>query len=671
MADSGNTRDRPTQDELRRFHRLVADFHAGVDVRDRKYHLRTYPNVFVGSEAVSWLVESSIAAERTEAVHIGQILLEAGIFGHVKSKHGFKDEHLFYRFADHAGAPSRHDSDDESEAGTPLPDNADSELWSSAGSFMLQVAGIPMERKISVVEELFHDAPPASLEDLALAPDDEHNQALVANVHPLDWESPVDNADERYNFVVIGAGTAGLVTAIGSAGFEARVAIIEEHLTGGDCLNVGCVPSKALIAAGHAAYRARNAHEYGVTVDSVSVDFGQIMERMREIRAEISADDSAHRLKENGVDVFFGRGKFIDAKSIEVNGVVLNFKRACIATGGRPGIPNIPGLAEAEPLTNLSVFNLTELPSRLAVIGTGPIGCELAQTFARFGSLVVLTGRSGSILRNEEPDAAVVLQAQLEAEGVDLRLNLEYISVRTDPETGVKILVVREDGADVETEIVVDEILVAAGRKPNVDNLGLEAAGIEYSPLHGIAVNDSLQTTNSSVYACGDVASSFQFTHMADAMARIVIRNALFFGSAKVTDLVVPWCTYTYPEVAHVGLYERDLERAGASYTVWKRELAHNDRALCESETAGFVKAFTDAKGRILGATIVAEKAGEMISEFTIAIKHKIPLGELGNVIHPYPTQAFEIKRLGDDANRARLTPLVFKLLKTVVKLRR
>ena len=672
-------------DSMRQFHALLTEFHDNMDVRDRKYHLRTYRSVFVGSEAVDWLVSSSWAATREEAVSMGQILMETGLFSHVKGDHGFKDERLFYTFGENVRRTEVHDpATGETLVGTPAPN--EESLFGSFETISLEdaqeggsdvphlplvtIEGITLQRTLSVVEGLFHEPTEPELEDLGLAPDDEPNRALVENAHPLDWEVP-EADDERYNFVVIGGGTAGLVTAVGSAGFEARVAIIEEGLLGGDCLNVGCVPSKALLSAAHVAHTVRTAGEYGVNLDqdSVDVDFARVMERMRTIRAEISEDDSAHRLKSLGVDVFFGRGKFIDAKSVQVNGRVLKFKRACIATGGRPGIPKIPGLKESNPLTNHSIFNLTELPLRLGVIGTGPIGCELAQAFARFGTAVVLLGRSEGILRNEDPEAAAILQAQLVADGVDVRTGVTYDRVELSSSSGTRRIFFTQNGN--EEQVVVDQILVAAGRTPNVEGLNLEAAGIEYSTKYGIAVNDKLQTSNSAVYACGDVASSLQFTHMADAMARIVIRNALFFGRSKVTDLIVPWCTYTHPEIAHVGLYERDLVRTETEYTVWKRDLAHNDRAQTDSHTEGYVKCFTDGSGKILGATIVSDKAGEMISEFTMAIKHKISLGELGNVIHPYPTQAFEIKRLGDDCNRARLTPKVFYLLKRVVKFQR
>jgi pyruvate/2-oxoglutarate dehydrogenase complex dihydrolipoamide dehydrogenase (E3) component len=483
-------------------------------------------------------------------------------------------------------------------------------------------------------------------------PQDEHNSRLVANVHPADWVTP--KPAPRYNLVVIGAGTAGLVTAAGAAGLGAKVALIERELLGGDCLNVGCVPSKALIRAARAAAQVRNAGQFGIHVPpGVQIDFPAIMERMRRLRAGLSPHDSAARFRDLGVDVYFGQGKFTSSNTIDVAGKVLNFRRAVIATGARAHRPVIPGLAEAGFLTNETVFALTELPPRLAVIGAGPIGCELAQCFARFGSKVTLLGNHSQILPKEDADAALRLEKALRKDNVELILNCEIARVeKRDREKIVHLTCGQES-----RQVIVDEILVGAGRVPNVEDLNLESVGVQYDQRDGVHVNDRLQTTNPNIYAAGDICSRFKFTHAADAMARIVIQNALFKGRAKASALTIPWCTYTDPEIAHVGLYEHEAKERGIPFRVFTQEFNEVDRAVLDGEEDGFVKIVCTAKGgKILGATIVTAHAGDMISEVTLAMVGRLGLGTIARVIHPYPTQAEAIKKLGDAYNRTRLT---------------
>lgn len=482
-----------------------------------------------------------------------------------------------------------------------------------------------------------------------IEPRDEHNLRLVANVHPADWVNP--EPAERYHLVVIGAGTAGLVSAAGAAGLGAKVAIIERHLMGGDCLNVGCVPSKGVIRASRAWQDARQAAErFGGPGTDGAGDFGAAMERMRRIRAGISVHDSAARFRGLGIDVFLGDGRFTGPDAVEVGGKRLRFRRAVIATGARAAVPPIPGLAEAGYLTNETIFNLTELPASLAVIGGGPIGCELAQTFARFGSQVTLIDMEGHVLVREDADAAEVVQKALQRDGVRLELNAKIAEARR--------------GAVVigNKEIPADRILVAAGRAPNIEGLGLEAAGVRFTK-QGVEVDDHLRTSNKNVFACGDVASRFQFTHVADAQARIVIQNALFFGRSKASALTIPWCTYTTPEIAHVGLYEKDAKERGISVDTLTVPLSSVDRAILDGADEGFLRLHLEkGKDRILGATLVAEHAGDMIGELCLAITHGIGLGKIASVIHPYPTQGEVIKKAADQWRRTRLTPGVKKL---------
>ncbi len=490
-------------------------------------------------------------------------------------------------------------------------------------------------------------------------PLDEHSKKLIGNVHPSGWKNP--EPASRYNLVVIGAGTAGLVTAAGAAGLGAKVALIERNLMGGDCLNTGCVPSKGIIRASRAAYEVNIADEFGVHAGDVSVNFGRAMERMRRMRAEISLADSAERFSRDlGVDVFFGQATFTGRDSIAVDSKRLHFRKAAICTGARAAVPAIPGIEEAGYLTNETVFNVTSLPQRLAVIGGGPVGCELAQSFARLGSQVTILHRGERLLPRDDRDASsVILQAFLR-DGVSVRLGTAIERITTK-EGGEKAVIIQEGG--ISRELVFDEIVSGTGRTPNVEGLDLELAGIEYDLRDGIAVNDRLQTTNPRVYAAGDVCSPYKFTHAADAMARIVIANALFSGRQKASSLVVPWCTYTDPEVAHVGMHKDEAAERGLSVNTLTVNLRDVDRARLDGETEGFARVhLKKGSDAILGATIVARHAGEMINELSLAMTAGLGLSAIGRTIHPYPTQAESIRKLADDHNRTRLTPVVKRL---------
>ena len=493
-----------------------------------------------------------------------------------------------------------------------------------------------------------------------ILPPDQYNYQLVANVHPPDWHNP--QPQSKYNLVVIGAGTAGLVTAAGAAGLGAKVALVERHLMGGDCLNVGCVPSKALIRASRTAAEVRRASEFGVsTNDGVQVDFGAVMERMRRLRAEISPNYSASRFRELGVDVFLGQASFIAPDKVQVGDAVLRFSKAAICTGARAVALPIPGLEEAGYLTNETVFSLTELPARLAVIGGGPIGSEMAQSFARFGAEVTLIEQAGQVLVREDDDAAAIVQQSMTDDGVQFLFNARITGIsRHGNERRISV----ECGTE-RHELAVDAILLSVGRAPNVDGLGLETAGVDYDRRSGVRVDDRLRTTNRRIFAAGDIASKYKFTHAADFLARIVIQNALFMGRAKASSLTIPWCTYTDPELAHVGLSDKHAAEQGVAIRTFRQDLADVDRAILDGETAGFVKIHVEqASDKIVGATVVAAHAGDMISEITVAMTRGVGLKSLASVIHPYPTQAEAIRRVGDAYNRTRLTPTVKRLFK-------
>ena len=483
-----------------------------------------------------------------------------------------------------------------------------------------------------------------------------NNLKRVANVRPDNWQNPTPQS--MYNMLVIGGGSAGLVTAIIAAGLGAKVALIEKHMMGGDCLNVGCVPSKAVIRSANIMGQIMKAKDFGITGSSGKVDFGEVMERVRRVLAELSPNDSVWRYKELGVDIFLGEGRFTGRNQLQVAGAQINFKKAVIATGSRAVVPAIPGLAESGFLTNETLWNLMEQPRRMAVIGGGPIGCEMTQAFQRLGTQVTLFDAAAHILIREDADAAEIVQQAMIREGVHLVLNSKVTKIEVV--NGEKL--VHFEAAGKSDKVVVDELLVAVGRAANVEDLGLETAGVEFA-RQGITTNDFLQTTNPDIYAAGDVGMAYKFTHAANAAARIVVQNALFFGRKKVSELNMPWCTYTDPEISHVGLYEHQAKEKGMAVDTYTIHFDDNDRAVADGETEGFVRVHCKkGSDQIVGATIVAPQAGEMLNEITLAMNAGIGLGKLGDVIHPYPTQAEAIARVAGLYTKTRLTPMVKQL---------
>ena len=505
--------------------------------------------------------------------------------------------------------------------------------------------------------------PPTTTHYGCMLPQDQFNLELVNNVHPPQWRNPTPTG--RYNLVVIGAGTAGLITAAIAAALGAKVALVERHLMGGDCLNVGCVPSKGVIRAANAWHAVQEAEQFGLHLSGeMKRDFGAAMARMRKLRARISQMDSVHRYTKLGVDVFIGNGRFTDSSTIDVDGTALQFAKAVICTGARAAAPPIPGLAQIAYLTNETIFSLTTRPERLGVIGAGPIGVEMAQAFARFGSHVSLVEAIHGILPLEDRDAAGIVEQSLLRDGVELLCCGKDLTVTSAD--GIKHLSVDSHGKQY--DIPVDEILVGVGRTPNVEGLELETVGVEFDP-NGVKVNHRLQTTNPRIFAAGDICSPFKFTHTADAQAQIVIQNALFphpfgLGYASTENLIIPWATYTQPEIAHVGLYEKDAQAKGIPFETFTFPLQEVDRAILDGEEEGFarvhIKKGTDT---ILGATIVASHAGDMISEFTLAMKGGLGLSTIASTIHPYPTQAEVIKKTANAWRKTTLTDRKKKFL--------
>lgn len=480
------------------------------------------------------------------------------------------------------------------------------------------------------------------------------------------WRNP---APARvYDLAIIGAGPAGLNAARVAATLGAKVALIERDRLGGGSLNVGSVPSKAMLRTAQLYAEMRAAEDYGGRPPGdISIDFGAVMERMRGVRRRISASVSADRLAAAGIDVFFGGGRFAGRRAIEVGGVALRFDKALIATGSRSSRPEVPGLAEAGYLTNETVFDLTERPRRLLVMGGGPLGCEAAQAFCRLGCQVVIAQDDPMFLPREERDAAQILSDALARDGIEVHLNTTVTAVRTDGDQKV-VALTSEDSL---TEVAVDQILVGIGRARNVEALGLEAAGVRYDAKNGAHVDDFLRTSNRRIYAAGDVCSEYQFTHVAEASARIAVLNALAMRRERMSALTIPWCTYTDPEIAHVGLYVDDAWRASIPVETYVMLMHDVDRAVVDGEEEGFVKIhMREGTDRVLGATIVARHAGEMIGEVSLAIRLGLGMRDLARVIHPYPTQATAV-RMAAVAFSSAHPPASLRLLRWLRRRRR
>ncbi len=488
-----------------------------------------------------------------------------------------------------------------------------------------------------------------------------NDRILTSRVAPEEWTNP--EPPGRYHIVVIGAGTAGLVTAIVAAGLGARTALIERRFMGGDCLNFGCVPSKGVIAAARRWKAGRGAPAFGAPELDRPGDFAAAMERMRAVRASIAEDDSAERFTDNGVDVYLGSGRFLSNRKVSVTGPAgdrkLSFRRALIATGARPMAPPIPGLAGCDYLTNETVFSLTERPERLAVIGAGPIGCELSQSFARLGSRVTTFDVLPRVLSREDPDAAALVERALRQDGVELALGAQIENV-SPHDGGIKVTSVGGDGE--RTETICDELLVAVGRAPNVDDMGLEDVGVEFDRA-GVHVDSKLRTTNKRIFAAGDVTPFAKFTHLADAHAGAVVQNALFFPSARVDRLVVPRCTYTSPELAGVGLSRSEAEEKGIAVDVFDATFDENHRAALDGEEEGFLRVLLkQGKDEIVGATVVGAGAGDLIAPLTLAMTHGVGLSRFASTIFSYPTRAEALKKAANQWRRTRFSPFAQRL---------
>ena len=471
-----------------------------------------------------------------------------------------------------------------------------------------------------------------------------------------------------YNVVVVGAGTAGLVTAAATAALGGRVALVERNKMGGDCLNYGCVPSKALIASARVIDRIRNASKWGLDEQEPRFEFEDVFESMRTRRAKIAPHDSVERFESLGVAVFSGEASFVSPYEIIVDGQRLRGKNFVIAAGTRPGIPPIEGIQDVPFFTNESIFDeLRKKPESMIVLGGGPIGCELSQAISRLGVKVTIIEVLEQILPKEDRDVADWMETLLAAEGI--RVLRSSRATRVSLRDGkVQFDLVRRPHGGYKSEpiqTVAATLLVSAGRVPNLEKLSLEAAGVKFNS-RGIEVNAYLQTSQPHIYAAGDIVGPYQFTHTADAQARVVVRNILMpvqLLRQKMDYSVVPWCTYTDPEIAQVGLNESEAKRQNISYDLISIRIDELDRAVVDGEELGFIKVLT-VKGtdRILGVTIVAAHAGDLVHEFVLAMKYHIGLGQLATTIHAYPTFAELGRKVGDLYNKKRLRPFAKKI---------
>ncbi|MET0094394.1 MAG: FAD-dependent oxidoreductase, partial [Sedimenticola sp.] len=439
------------------------------------------------------------------------------------------------------------------------------------------------------------------------------------------------------NLVVIGAGSGGLVAAYIAAAVKAKVTLIEKHKMGGDCLNTGCVPSKALIRSARFLAQTRRASEFGFKSASAEFDFADVMERVSGVVKQVEPHDSVERYTGLGVEVIQGEAKITSPYSVEVNGQTLTTRNIVVATGARPFVPPIEGIDQVDYLTSDNLWELRELPRRLVVLGGGPIGCELAQSFARFGSEVTIVEMAPRLMIREDDDVAALVAERFREDGIDVRAG--HMAKQFKVEDGRKILVAEYDGEAVEFEF--DQVLVAVGRAANVSGFGLEELGVQISDRRTVEVNEFLQTNFPNIYACGDVAGSYQFTHTAAHQAWYASVNSLFgmFRKFKVDYSVIPFATFTDPEVGRVGLNELEAQQKGVPYEVTVYELDDLDRAIADGEAFGFVKVLTvPGKDKILGATIVGDHAGDLIAEFVAAMRHGFGLNKILGTIHIYPT---------------------------------
>jgi pyruvate/2-oxoglutarate dehydrogenase complex dihydrolipoamide dehydrogenase (E3) component len=470
---------------------------------------------------------------------------------------------------------------------------------------------------------------------------------------------------DTFDLIAVGGGTAGLVIAAGGAALGLRTALVEREALGGDCLWTGCVPSKALIASAKLAHRMRHAEQWGLTGASPAHAFRDVMERMRAQRARVAHHDDPQRFRDMGVEVVFGQAKLTSPTTVSVDGRTLTAKRIVIATGAAATVPHVPGLADVEYLTHATAFDQNTLPGHITMLGGGPIGLEFVQVYRRLGAAVTVVEMLPQLLPREEPDAAETLARALEREGVIVHLGARVERVESASDGQLVVCAKRESGDEL--RIPTDQIFVATGRRPNTQDLGLDAVGVELDRA-AIKVDRALRSSVKNIWAAGDVAGGPQFTHVAEYHAKLVLRNAVFPFTSKVDYSAIPMVTYTDPEVGRVGLTEREARDRHGRVDVYRYELNDLDRAIVDGHDEGFVQIVTKTNGKIVGATIVGSSAGELLMPLVLSIKRGIKLPQLSQLVYPYPTMSEGIKRTADTFYRQKLAGATGTWLKRVVR---
>ena len=470
---------------------------------------------------------------------------------------------------------------------------------------------------------------------------------------------------ETYDIVIIGAGSGGLVVASGASQLGAKVALVEKHKMGGECLNTGCVPSKTLIHSAKVVSLIKRAETFGLDPVDLKFDYSKVIDHVHSVINRISRHDSVERFEGLGCDVFLESARFESPNEIKVGDKLIRGEKFVIATGSSPLIPPFSGLQEMNCLTNENVFERKKLPQSLIVLGAGPISLELAQTFHRFGSKVTVIQRSPHILSKEDIEVRIKMEEILVQEGLEIITDTEI--ERFEHDNGNKVVYFKKNNELISVQ--AEEILCALGRVPNTKGLNLEAAGVEYNKK-GIIVDGRLRTSKRHIFACGDIIGHYLFTHMAGYQAGIIIRNAIFRLPAKVDYSVVPWVTFTDPEVARVGMTEEEAKKSNENVAVYTFPFEDNDRANTEEERAGFAKIICDKKGKILGAHIIGPHSGEYLHELVLAMKHKLSIDSIMNTIHAYPTLAEVLKQTASQRLKGSLTPFKKKLIKRIFGLK-
>ncbi len=469
---------------------------------------------------------------------------------------------------------------------------------------------------------------------------------------------------QNYDLIVIGAGSGGLVAAAIASGMGADVLLIENRKMGGDCLNYGCVPSKSFLKSAHLMKHIKNAQEYGIKIEGTQVSLKEIMQRVQSVIKEIEPHDSKERFESLGVKVIFGEGKLETQSSVRVENEVFSAKKIIIATGSTAMIPPIPGIEKIEYYTNENIFTMQELPKKLIVLGAGPIGLELGQGFANLGSDVTIIDKSDKIFGKDEPEVASIMQKALEDDGVNFYLGHSIKSF--DKSANNYIVRIEKNGE--EKEIAGDVILIALGRKPNTADLDLEKAGVKTNARGFIEVNKKLQTNVKNIYAIGDVRGKYMFTHSASYESSVAVKNALIAPLFKANYYNMSWATYTSPQVAHVGLLKQQAIENGLFHSEQFLKISDNDKAKAEDDRDGFIKIILDRKSCVIGATIVGEKAAEMIVQLSLMVTHKMKLSSVMSIIYQYPIQGESIKTMANNSFKENVKPWQKNLIKKIVK---